>query len=101
MRSEDRDWEGAIERLMHSFGLSLLVPDADYARVAQWVDRTHLGERLVYFRVLSHRAADVQTSPAAVLRRRARELRRGSSQARAQARFPVLRLAGKRDRSPF
>jgi uncharacterized protein YPO0396 len=47
----------------------LLVPDADYARVAQWVDRTHLGERLVYFRVLSHRAADVQTSPAAVLRK--------------------------------
>jgi uncharacterized protein YPO0396 len=69
VRSEDRDWEGAIERLMHSFGLSLLVPDADYARVAQWVDRTHLGERLVYFRVLSHRAADVQTSPAAVLRK--------------------------------
>jgi uncharacterized protein YPO0396 len=54
---------------MHSFGLSLLVPDADYARVAQWVDRTHLGERLVYFRVLSHRAADVETSPAAVLRK--------------------------------
>jgi uncharacterized protein YPO0396 len=69
VRSEDRDWEGAIERLMHSFGLSLLVPDADYARVAQWVDRTHLGERLVYFRVLVHRAADVETSPAAVLRK--------------------------------
>jgi uncharacterized protein YPO0396 len=69
VRSEDRDWEGAIERLMHSFGLSLLVPDADYARVAQWVDRTHLGERLVYFRVLAHRAASVETSPAAVLRK--------------------------------
>jgi uncharacterized protein YPO0396 len=69
VRSEERDWEGAIERLMHNFGLSLLVPDADYARVAQWVDRTHLGERLVYFRVLAHRAADVEASPAAVLRK--------------------------------
>ncbi|MGA7979711.1 MAG: ATP-dependent exonuclease SbcCD, C subunit-like protein, partial [Chromatiaceae bacterium] len=31
--------------------LSLLVPDAHYAKVAGWVDRTHLRGRLVYFRV--------------------------------------------------
>jgi uncharacterized protein YPO0396 len=67
VRPEAPDWEGAIERLMHNFGLSLLVPDADYARVAEWVDRTHLGERLVYFRVLAPRAADITSSPAAVL----------------------------------
>ena len=47
----ERDWEGAIERLLHNFGLSLLVPDAHYARVADWVERTHLRGRLVYFRV--------------------------------------------------
>lgn len=51
VREEERDWEGAIERLLHGFGLSLLVPDRDYARVAEWVDRTHLRGRLVYFRV--------------------------------------------------
>jgi len=58
--SEDtRDWEGAIERVMHSFGLSLLVPDSHYAEVAAWVDRTHLAGRLVYFRIRSGRRAEL------------------------------------------
>jgi uncharacterized protein YPO0396 len=51
VRDDQRDWEGAIERLLHNFGLSLLVPDARYAQVAQWVDQTRLKGRLVYFRV--------------------------------------------------
>ncbi len=51
VRDEERDWEGAAERLLHGFGLSLLVPDAHYKDVADWVDRTHLKARLVYFRV--------------------------------------------------
>jgi uncharacterized protein YPO0396 len=51
VRDEESDWEGAAERLLRSFGLSLLVPDAHYAEVADWVDRTHLRGRLVYFRV--------------------------------------------------
>ncbi|WP_413894930.1 ATP-binding protein [Rhodoferax sp.] len=51
VREEQRDWEGAIERLLHNFALSLLVPDAHYAEVAQWVDQTRLKGRLVYFRV--------------------------------------------------
>jgi len=51
VREGERDWEGAIERLLHSFGLSLLVPDRYYAKVAQWVDQTHLRGRLVYFRM--------------------------------------------------
>lgn len=51
VREDERDWEGAIERRLHSFGLSLLVPDRYYAKVAEWVDRTHLRGRLVYFRV--------------------------------------------------
>ena len=51
VRDDEREWEGAIERLLHGFGLSLLVPDARYADVAAWVERTHLRGRLVYFRV--------------------------------------------------
>lgn len=51
VREEERDWEGAIERLLHGFGLSLLVPDRYYSKVAAWVDATHLKGRLVYFRV--------------------------------------------------
>jgi uncharacterized protein YPO0396 len=51
VRDDERDWEGAAERLLRSFGLSLLVPDAHYAAVSEWVDRTHLKGRFVYFRV--------------------------------------------------
>ena len=51
VREEEREWEGAIERLLRNFGLSLLVPDSHYSRVAEWVDRTQLKGRLVYFRV--------------------------------------------------
>ena len=51
VRDDERDWEGAAERLLRNFGLSLLVPDEHYALVSAWVDRTHLKGRLVYFRV--------------------------------------------------
>ena len=58
VRENERDWEGAVERLLHGFGLSLLVPDACYARVTEWVDRTHLRGRLVYFRVREGRPGE-------------------------------------------
>lgn len=51
VRDDERDWEGATERLLRNFGLSLLVPDEHYAKVADWVDRTQLRGRLVYFRI--------------------------------------------------
>ena len=51
VRPEEAKWEGAAERLLHNFGLSLLVPDTHYPQVVEWVDRTHLRGRLVYFRI--------------------------------------------------
>ena len=51
VREEETAWEGAVERLLRNFALSLIVPDRHYAPVAEWVDRTHLRGRLVYFRV--------------------------------------------------
>ncbi|HCU25601.1 MAG TPA: ATP-dependent exonuclease SbcCD, C subunit-like protein [Deltaproteobacteria bacterium] len=51
VREDAKLWEGAIERLLRGFGLSLLVSDADYPRVAGWVEKTHLKGRLVYYRV--------------------------------------------------
>jgi uncharacterized protein YPO0396 len=56
VREDERDWEGAAERILHGFGLSLLVPDAHYKAVAEWVDRAHLGGRLVYFHVRERKA---------------------------------------------
>jgi len=56
VREDERDWEGAAERLLRNFGLSLLVPDAYYPAVADWVDRQHLGARLVYFHVRPRKA---------------------------------------------
>jgi uncharacterized protein YPO0396 len=53
VHDDERDWEGAAERLLRNFGLSLLVPDQHYPKVADWVDRTHLRGRLVYFRIRS------------------------------------------------
>ncbi|RTZ63983.1 MAG: ATP-dependent exonuclease SbcCD, C subunit-like protein [Aquificaceae bacterium] len=45
------EWEGAIERVLHNYGLSLLVPERLYKRVSQYVEQTHLKGRLVYFRI--------------------------------------------------
>jgi uncharacterized protein YPO0396 len=59
---EESAWEGAAERLLHNFGLSLLVPDQYYQNVAGLVDRTQLQGRLVYFRV----RAEQSVPPAAI-----------------------------------
>jgi len=59
VRDEDREWEGAAERLLRSFGLSLLVPDAYYKDVAEWVERSQLRGRLVYFHVRSRKPLEL------------------------------------------
>ncbi|MDP3972431.1 MAG: SbcC/MukB-like Walker B domain-containing protein, partial [Candidatus Nanopelagicales bacterium] len=51
IRVTDERWEPAVERLLHGFGLSLLVPDRHYSQVSRWVDSTDLRGRLVYYRV--------------------------------------------------
>lgn len=48
---EHADWEGAAERVLRGFGLSLLVPQELYRQVSDWVDANHLGGKLVYYRV--------------------------------------------------
>lgn len=51
VREGEAAWEGALERLLHEFGLSLLVPDALYEQVAGWMEKTYLGQSFVYYRV--------------------------------------------------
>ncbi len=63
VREEEASWEGALERLLHNFGLSMLVPEEHYQAVLKWVDRTPLGMRLVYYRVRPEVPAVVSGRP--------------------------------------
>lgn len=51
VRPESVDWEGAAERVLHNFALSMLVPNVFYERVSTWINERHLAARLVYYRV--------------------------------------------------
>ncbi len=59
VQENERDWEGAAERLLRGFGLSLLVPEHHYHSVSQWVDANNLKGRLVYFRIRARRPAEL------------------------------------------
>ena len=64
VRKEERAWQGAIERVLHNFALSVLVADEHYADFTEAVEREHLGMRLVYLR------ARPSSSPLAAFRPR-------------------------------
>ncbi|WP_369046809.1 ATP-binding protein [Sinomonas sp. P10A9] len=58
VRDGESLWEGAAERTLRGFALSLLVPDEHYGAVSAWVDANNLRARLVYLKV-----ADSPTAP--------------------------------------
>ena len=51
IKPDEKSWEGAIERVLHSFGLSILVADRYYREVSSFVDKTNLKGRIVYFKI--------------------------------------------------
>lgn len=51
VNEQEKEWQGAIERVLHGFGLSLLVSDDLYSKVSAYVDQTNLRGRLVYYRI--------------------------------------------------
>jgi uncharacterized protein YPO0396 len=51
VRKEETAWQGAIERALHGFALSILVDERDYAAFSSHINSTHTGRRLVYHRV--------------------------------------------------
>lgn len=55
VKSTEKKWEGAIERVLRNFGLSLLVSEEDYPLVSKYVNNTHLRGKIVYFKVLSEK----------------------------------------------
>lgn len=62
VRSEAQEWEGAIERLLRGFGLCLLVADQHYLAVSDYVNKTYLRGRLVYYRVTATPPSPTQRS---------------------------------------
>jgi uncharacterized protein YPO0396 len=51
VRSEEAEWQPALEKLLHGFSLRLLVPDKHYKKVNRYVNSTNLRGRLVYYHV--------------------------------------------------
>jgi uncharacterized protein YPO0396 len=51
VRPQEADWEGAAERVLRGFALSVLIPEQHYAAVSDWIDGYHLKARVVYYRV--------------------------------------------------
>ncbi|WP_457966118.1 hypothetical protein M1E17_06015 [Arthrobacter sp. D1-29] len=69
VRDGEAGWEGAAERTLRGFALSLLVPTEHYAAVSTWVDANNLKGRLVYLKVgdgYSPRAAEPGTLAAKI-----------------------------------
>ena len=57
INDDEKDWEGALERLLRGFGVSMLVPEKYYRQVSQYVnerklkDNKNRGMRFQYFKV--------------------------------------------------
>jgi uncharacterized protein YPO0396 len=51
VRVGEESWEGAIQRVLRGFSLSLLVSEDDWPRLSRAAEERHLGFRLVYYRV--------------------------------------------------
>lgn len=70
VRDAEKQWEGAAERLLRNFGLSLLVPETLYRRVTTHVDAHHLAGRIVYYKTVARDDQFVDTTdPGALCRK--------------------------------
>jgi uncharacterized protein YPO0396 len=60
VKSDEGQWQGAIERVLRGFALSLLVDDRHHAALASHINGIHLGQRLVYYRTARSDTAPVR-----------------------------------------
>ena len=51
LRINDKAWQGAIERVLRPFALSLLVDERDYTKVSRYIDKTNLKGKIVYLKI--------------------------------------------------
>jgi uncharacterized protein YPO0396 len=63
VRADERDWRGAIERLVRSTALTMLVPEVHFAKVARYINDNHMAGLLQFTR-LTARNAPSRTLPA-------------------------------------
>lgn len=61
VKTTESAWQGAIERVLHGFALSMLVDERHYPALSQHINHTYLGQRLVYYR--TGRVETFQTKP--------------------------------------
>lgn len=61
VKPDESAWQGAIERVLHGFALSLLVDERHYSALANHINGTNLGQRLVYYR--TGRTESAMTKP--------------------------------------
>ena len=50
VKDKEREWESAIERILHNFALRLIVPEKYYRQVNDYVNNRNLRGRIVYHR---------------------------------------------------
>ena len=50
VKDEEKDWENSIEKILHNFGLRLIVPEKYYKAVSEYVNTHDLRGRIVYHR---------------------------------------------------
>ncbi|WP_328825308.1 ATP-binding protein [Tomitella gaofuii] len=70
VREDEARWTGPAERVLHGLARTMLVPDEVHPRLAEAVDATHLGTRLVYRRIRTGaRLATEPTSDGSLVRK--------------------------------
>lgn len=63
VKDEDKEiWQGAIERLLHSYALSMLVPDTLYGKIVNYINQNFLNGKLVYYKISSSKYQYPQVS---------------------------------------
>ena len=51
VKDDELQWKPALEKLLHSFALRLLIPEQHYKKVTDYVNRNNLRAKLVYYQV--------------------------------------------------
>ncbi|AVV79834.1 ATP-binding protein [Leptospira santarosai] len=52
VKESEKEWTGALERLLRNFGLRMLVAEEDYEAVSAYVNSSYLGGKLVFSRMV-------------------------------------------------